>query len=310
MHIKRLRHGGWENNLQLANPHVELIISLDVGPRILSYSTPEGANILKNFPEQFGQSGESEWKVRGGHRFWIAPEDEVLTYIPDNVPVKYDLREPNGVRLVNEPVEPRPIRKELDVSLDAGSSQVTLVHTATNESSAPMTIATWGLTVLDVGGLEIIPLPPLGEHPRDLLPNRLIVPWPYTDMTDPRWRFGWRFITLRQTHDGGPTKLGLMQTIGWAAYLKKGNLFIKSFEREENEQYPDFGCNYETFTDPVMLEMETLGPLRTLQPGESVSHTEKWFLLGKVPEPPSLKENDLAAWIEPLLARVNLSLPS
>ena len=30
-----------------------------------------------------------------------------------------------------------------------------------------------------------------------------MVTWPYTDMTDPRWRFGSEFITLRQTKDGG-----------------------------------------------------------------------------------------------------------
>src|SRR2546423_1405942 len=82
MRIKQFQYGGWENNLQLANEHVEIIISLDVGPRILSYKTRNGENVLKNYPEQMGTAGEAKWMIRGGHRFWIAPEDELLSYVP------------------------------------------------------------------------------------------------------------------------------------------------------------------------------------------------------------------------------------
>jgi hypothetical protein len=36
------------------------------------------------------------------------------------------------------------------------------------------------------------------------------------------------------------------------------------------------GCTFETFTNADFLELETLGPLTTLAPGQSVSHTERW----------------------------------
>ena len=48
-------------------------------------------------------------------------------------------------------------------------------------------------------------------------------------------------------------------------------------------QYPDYGCNLEVFTNPDFLEVETLGPLCALAPGESVSHVERWWLFGSVP---------------------------
>jgi hypothetical protein len=306
MHIKEMKHGGWENNLQLVNDHVELIISLDVGPRILSYKTPRGENVLKNYDEQLGKSGESEWMIRGGHRFWLAPEHEKLSYLPDNERVHHDMHQPNGVRLQNAGVEPWGIKKEMTVLLAPDSSEVTIVHRAINEGTKPMQVATWGLTVMIPGGLEIIPLPALGEHPRDLLPNRLMVPWPYTDLSDPRWRFGSLFITLRQTAEGGPTKLGLAHKEKWIAYLTRDSLFIKTFDYEPGAVYPDCGCNFETFSNAEMLEIEALSPLRNLAPGEAVSHTEKWYLLGEIPQPHSLKERELGEWIEPLLARVGL----
>lgn len=308
MKIQQLRHGGWEHNLQLVNDHVEVIISLDVGPRILSYKTPSGENVLKNYPEQMGTSGESKWMIRGGHRFWIAPEDELLSYVPDNAPVLHELCGPAGVRLTNEGVDPWKIRKEMTVTLEPGSSKVTILHTATNEGSEPVEIATWALSVMAPGGLEIIPLPPLGEHPRDLLPNRRMVIWPYTDMSDPRWRFGWRFITVRQTADAGPSKIGLDHKEKWVGYLQANSLFVKTFDYEEGEKYPDGGCNFETFTNHEMIEIESLGPLRMLAPGQSTSHSETWHLFDVQTQPHSLKERELAEWIEPYLSQIGMEL--
>ncbi|MEO6054442.1 MAG: hypothetical protein ABIP97_10545, partial [Chthoniobacterales bacterium] len=79
-------YGGWPRNLRLANDAVELITSLEVGPRVLSYRTTEGKNVFKNFPEELGQSNEEHFVMRGGHRLWIAPEDEPSTYHKDNQP--------------------------------------------------------------------------------------------------------------------------------------------------------------------------------------------------------------------------------
>ena len=41
-------------------------------------------------------------------------------------------------------------------------------------------------------------------------------------------------------------------------------------------QYPDFGCNFETYTNKHFLECEILGALRAYQPGESAIIDETW----------------------------------
>ena len=260
--------------------------------------------MFKTYPPQMGGSGESEWIIRGGHRLWIAPEGDV-SYVPDNSPVIHEML-PNGIRTENAPVAPWGLRKTLTVTLAEDSSEVTLHHRISNEGDKPAEIASWALSVMAPGGLEIIPLPELGEHPRDLLPNRVMVLWPYTDMTDPRWRFGNEFITLRQTQDGTPTKLGLAHKEKWVGYLNGETLFIKAFEFTEGAPHTDFGCNFETFTNTEMLEIETLSPMRVLQPGQAVEHTEKWYLLGDTPQPPSLQEQDLREWIDPLLTKLGV----
>lgn len=305
MKIDRTAFGGWANCLRIANDHAELIVTLDVGPRVLCYShLPGGKNILKINAEELGKSGEDHFVSRGGHRIWLAPEDQ-RTYALDNAPVTHELL-PAGVRLENAAVAPWQIRKELTITLAPDTSVVTLEHRATNDGPEPATLATWGITVMEPGGLEIIPRPPLGEHPRDLLPNRIQVLWPYTNTADDRWRWGREFITLRQTAHSSPTKLGLMHRMKWVGYLTRHALFIKTFGYEEGATYPDFGCNFETFSNAHMLEIETLSPLRTLAPGESVGHTETWRLFGSIPEPHSLKEDALADWLEPFLSKMGL----
>jgi len=42
-----------------------VVITLDVGPRIISYRTTGGENAFQNFDAQLGGTGEAEWQARG-----------------------------------------------------------------------------------------------------------------------------------------------------------------------------------------------------------------------------------------------------
>ena len=269
---------GWQRNLRLFNAGAEAIVTLDVGPRVLSYRTlPDGDNLFKRYEEQMGGSGETEWKIRGGHRFWVAPEDLDRTYTLDNAPVEHTILEANKVALRLPASEPQWLEKMLTLTLAADGPAMTVDHLVTNRSPEPVSLAPWGLTVMRPDGTEILPQPPLGEHPRDLLPNRRMVVWPYTALDDPRWRFGSRLITLRQTPGSLSTKIGLAFAEGWAGYVDGRTFFFKTVAPPQTgENYPDDGCNFETYSNHEMLEIETLGPLVTLNPGESSSHQERW----------------------------------
>jgi len=53
---------------------------------------------------------------------------------------------------------------------------------------------------------------------------------------------------------------------------------VKRFPYIEGATYPDCGCNFETYTAGDFMEVETLAPLTKLQPNESVTHIEQWYL--------------------------------
>ena len=64
----------------------------------------------------------------------------------------------------------------------------------------------------------------------------------------------------------------------WGAYFLNGDLFVKSYRADPAARYPDFGCSLETFTNQEMLELETLGPVCRVLPGEWIEHVERWTL--------------------------------
>lgn len=276
-------------------------MSLDVGPRILDYRTSSGVNVLKNFEEQLGQSGEDSFVIRGGHRVWVAPEDSLITYHWDNQPVTYDRAEDGEVVISSVQDEPIHIQKDLGIRLAESGTRTVIRHRVTNLGGEPLRLATWGLTVMPEGGMAIIPQPPLGSHPEDLLPNRGIILWPYTDLSDPRWRLGTKFWLLAQA-DMLPTKMGIAHRERWVAYLNGDTLFVKTFAYVEGEEYPDGGCNFEAFTNPEMLEIESLGPMRTLAPNDSAEHFETWHVFSGFDPVEITSEDQLADWLQPFLS--------
>lgn len=276
-----ISYQGWSKALRLANQAAELVITLDVGPRVLRYARPGGLNLFKEYADQMGGIGEDQWMIRGGHRFWTAPEGD-HSYALDNHFVEHEIITPDTVRLLPPPCHPFGFRKELILELRQDGS-VCVTHLLHNLGPAPLHVSIWALTVMAPGGKAIVPLPPKGSHPADLLPNQKVVVWPYTDLADPRFQWGSQALIVKQDASRGPTKLGLLHTQGRAAYHLADQLFIKSIPWSAQADYPDMGVNFEVFTNEDMLELESLAPSSPLGPGEVGRHVEEWRLLSADP---------------------------
>jgi hypothetical protein len=297
-------YGGWARNLILSNGEVEVVITLEVGPRIIRYARVGGPNRLGELASELGRSGETEWKLRGGHRLWVAPEDPDRTYAPDNGPVLHRSAG-EGVLVESAPDERLGLARAIEIALAPRGSEVRLVHRIRNQSGRAQTLAPWALTVLAPGGVALVPLPPRGRHPgasarspADFAPHLTMALWPYFRFDDPRLKLGSRFLRLCQDGAHSSTKLGLAHREGWVAYWNVGSLFVKRFGYEEGAAYPDGGCNFETYTDEQVLELESLGPMVSLGPGEETVHRETWYLFDGVPAPGS--DHDLADSLPPL----------
>lgn len=279
---------GWPNCCRLANDLIDLVVTTDVGPRVMRFGFRDGPNHFAVNAAQQGQTGGGEWRPYGGHRLWHAPENFPRSYAPDNGPVALE-RLADGARVI-QPVEPATgIQKEMDFHLAQEAAQVRVIHRLRNHTPWPVELAPWALSVMAAGGVAVLPLPPRRPHsPANLLPTSQLTLWPYTDLADPRWTFGTRYVLLRQDPAQSTyQKIGLRQVDGWAAYAQAGELFVKTFSSDPAARYPDFDTTCEVFVDGAILELETLGPLTRLAPGAAVEHVEHWHLFRDVPAPRS-----------------------
>ncbi|MGF1449725.1 MAG: hypothetical protein ACFB20_09950 [Opitutales bacterium] len=284
--IREIDYHGW-SSLELNTGAARLVVPRDIGPRVISLRLGEGANLFHNVGEALGQSGEDEWELRGGHRLWHSPEDPDRTYELDNFPIEVEpLTSGNGLNIVGNPDEFTRMQKRIEIEVvDTHTFKIT--HTLENQNLWPVACAPWSLSVMEKGGFGVIPLLPKGNHETDLLPSYSIVPWTYTDFTHPCWRFERDFIGVDMTQAKGSQKIGLTGTLGWSAYWQEAGTFVKYAPYEVGPMYPDRGCVFEAFCCDFMIELEALGPLECLEPGEDCELVEWWGLLEGMPRPDS-----------------------
>ncbi|WP_446742046.1 hypothetical protein [Silvibacterium acidisoli] len=298
--VEKTEYKGWQNCYRVTNGEVELVITGDVGPRIMRFGFAGGQNLLKEFEEQLGKSGETEFQIRGGNRVWKAPEDEVATYAPDNVPVEITVT-PKGL-IARAPVEPSTgLQKEMEISFGPTGSKVAVAHRITNKSLFALQFAPWALTMMAPGGLALTGFPPRGHHPENLEASNPLVMWAYTDFSDKRWTLTRKYLALQQDPNNAEAqKIGHFNEKTWGAYLLNGELFLKQTTADASKTYPDFGCSFETFTNNLFLELETLGPLSNVQPGQTVELIEDWSLFRNV-KLDSITDASIDSVILPLL---------
>jgi len=278
--VRKTTFGRYRNCRKLTNGTVDAIVTTTRGPRILFYGFSRQQNILGICPPSAKVTTElGHWRPMGGHRLWTAPEAIPRSYVPDDEPVKVEKLSTRSLRLTQKVEQATGIQKQMLLLLDARGTGLTVVHRIFNAGLWEIEVAPWALTIMNGGGTVIIPQEPYISHDDCLLPARPMVLWHYTDLSDPRFTIGPKYLRLR-TDDGleEPQKVGVANKQGWAAYHRADTLFIKQFPYYANAVYPDCGCNCESYTAGSFIELESLGPMALLGPGEFTEHVEKWSL--------------------------------
>jgi hypothetical protein len=205
----------------------------------------------------------------------------------------------NNVLTLTQKESTTGIVKQLEVTLHPHENMATIIHRFINEGTNTYNISTWGLSMFAAGSRAIVPQEPYGEGDDYLLPSRSMALWQYTLMSDPRWLWGNRYIQAK--HDARYTseqKIGMLNKERWAACHLNGEVFITTFPYDEHAVYPDFMSNNEVYINGNFLEIETLGPLVHLAPGQTTEHYEHWLLAKAQPDE---SESSIDKFILPLV---------
>ena len=256
--------------IELGNYRIRVATAF--GPRVLGLSHHDGPELFASLSPDavIDRPDSGVYRFRGGHRLWASPEIPEITYAPDDEPCSV-VTSTDRVAIVGV-ADRSGLVKGIDVTL--AEERLLVHHVLTNSGSEPIEVAPWAITQLRMGGVAIIPVS--GESDEyGLSASSSLLLWPYTDLTDPRvtWDRGGLLV---RAEAGPPFKVGTGPSPGRLGYLNDGHLFTKTVAPAGPGRYPDRGAVGQFYLGDAFCELETVGPLGTLDKDEKVTHREVW----------------------------------
>ena len=284
--IKQLKYKNFGNCISISNGHIEIIVTIDIGPRIISFKLKSKSNIFYNDINRFYSykgialdnyyGPGSVFYYYGGHLIEIIPKTWPQTYFPDNSPVVYSVL-PNGASFSQPVQEKNKLELSLEILMNENTCDLMIINSIKNLSEEKRILSLSGTTQLCPNGILVIPQNPPSSN--NLIPNRSFAFWPYTKMNDERLFIGDKYITVNHNKNvGNKLKIGMNNYSNWASYLVDGCLFTKNYVHNKKARYPDFNSSFELYADKNLLEVSSISPLYDIKPNEIIRHVENWSL--------------------------------
>ena len=229
--FEKVKAFGWENCYRLRSGRLEMIVTADVGPRILFFGLEGGKNMLKTVENQLGRTADLDWLLYGGHRLWAAPEDPYLSYLPDNqaVLVEFDNDDaglsfirPADVSGLERKLTILPFCRDQKIGENGCENGFTLAdkrmkalgsfivrNEIINRSQNVIKTASWGITSFAPGGIGYLPMEK--KRSEKFQANRRLNLWDYFAK---RSGISWEDNTSKFTSNGAK------QTKSWSTGLQ------------------------------------------------------------------------------------------
>ncbi len=268
----------------LGQPAIELVAHGDrlvavhgVGPRIAWFGAPRGDNLL--FWDDAGAHRRGAWQLRGGHRLWTTrpgADEAEDTYATDNAPCRIR-RLRDGVA-IHAPADAARLEKSLVIR--AGARGWTIEHRLRNAGDMLWSGGLWGLTCTRPSRATRYAIP-LGGGPPAWDVVTLVIPRRWggghtSRLVDPQLTL--TEDELRATPRGAEAKRLVRAPRGTLIMRDpERGTFTKTSDFDPHAAYPH-ASNVAIYLAPgrFMVELETMSPIRTIAPGEILSHVERW----------------------------------
>lgn len=271
--VKEIFHPEYGKCVHVIAGPVTALVTIDKGPRILSYSFTGQENILYTEPKP---KQEGVFHPLGGHRITISPEQEA-SYYPDNEPVTYTVSE-DGVEFTAPRRRESGLQLSMELLFNEHTADMMAVHTLKNHSKERVHVGLWSITMLLPGGTLLLPQ---NIAPSDAsAPNRVFAFWPGSSPQDYRLHLGEndQYIRLDAQCENRPLSLGINNQPGWAAYVLGENTLLQRYVHSEGVWYPNHGCSFRASITGNCLQLETFSPLYWVEPGNTIRHAENYSL--------------------------------
>jgi hypothetical protein len=276
---------GWTDAYRMSNGHAAVSVVPAAGGRVLEFSL-DGQQALwvnpalqgKLFPVPKRPTSWNDWRNYRGYKLWPAPESLWPKKVGDGPDpfldggaASVEVLPQRGLRLTGAPSLDMGLLFVRELEMDPRTGVLTVRQRMRNIGTRPVEWSIWDVTQIPAPAWVCFPANPHSPHRNGILP---------LGAGQNQWKNeGGLIITEYQGVSG---KIGADSPAGWMVGVAGDLATIKRFpKRRAGASYPDQGSTVEVYTSDKTLpyiEMEVLGPLVRLEPGEETSYSETWAL--------------------------------
>ncbi len=273
--VERISYHGWPDCYLLANASVEAVVVPAIG-RVMQLRLKGDADGAfwenRALDGQLHDAASNDWLNFGGDKCWPAPQSAWPQHQGRDwpPPVAFDARPVEAVAVergvvLTSPVDPgygvQTVRR---VELDPGQPIMRIATEFRKLSGAPVTVGIWTITQMSEPERVCMLLPAKSKFASGFI--RLLAVEP-ADL-----KIDGRLLSLTR-HARQQVKVG---TDGSSLAWLGQNCVVRIDTGIKPGEYPDGGCVTEVYTNPDPLqyvELETLGPLTAMNPGDRIEQT-------------------------------------
>ena len=285
--VERVSYHGWKNALRMRNKMAEVVVVPEIG-RVMSFRLRAGENVFwedHSLDGQRGDAGAKDWINFGGDKTWPAPESDWSKFTKrkewrpppafDSLPVKV-IVDGSDVMLTS-PVDPfYGVRTTRRVHLYENILQITTTYERITGEPAKMGV--WVITQFKDPVGVYVPVKTnsiFADGHFKFSPE----PWPQLQ------RHGEHLAITRDPKTAHKMGSDVEQLI----WVGEKEICAVSSSRLPGGEYPDRGASAEVYTNPdpkKYIEIEMLGPLSLMKPGNRISRTSVYTLSKRLKQNP------------------------
>ena len=240
--------------------------SLSIGHTTLTVDASKGGKIVSFKHNDIEILSQTKMPNSFGSTFWTSPQSEwnwppVPEY--DMKPFKAEVKG-DALSLIGDKSKRFGYRILKEFTTDPAEEAFVITYTIVNESDEMRKVAPWEISRVPNGGI-------LFFDAKEAVPANKMDGLPFKAEKGVLWYTLDDAQTHRKINADGK---------GWLAFYDKGLLFVKKFQDLKPEEPAPAEAEIQIYANPgkTFVEIEEQGAYTTLQPGEKLSWSVRWYL--------------------------------
>ncbi len=276
---REITENKYPNCIELFNDSVRVVLEPNLGGRILVYALNE-KNVLYVDKKDDGRIYEPGVFIHpSAGRFDIGPEHTIPPH-----PKLYmgmwsaKITGPRQAEMISQADSVTGVQLVRKFKLAKSGSMLEFTQIIRNIGQENRCYCHWGRTLAKGGGIALAPVNNNSRYPEKYIiygPGKIMNFRPENE-TNIRVKEN----IMEITDTPSQPKIITDSYDGWLAYITKDDqLFIKKFPVFSNKTYGEMAANTACiFYKELYCEVEPIGPMEFIKPGQEKSFTEYWYL--------------------------------